>query len=131
MKSNFIIMKGFSLLELMVVVAIIGILAAIAYPSYKDYLNRSRRIDAQSIMLNIQSLQERFRVNNPAYGALADLGSIPSSEYYTFAVSGTSATAYTITATAKSGTSQANDTGCTFMTIDQDSTNNFPDCWKK
>lgn len=119
------------MIELMIVVVIIGILAAIAYPSYLDYLHHSRRIDAQSIMLNIQLLQERYRVNNPTYGSLADLGSIPSSEYYTFAVSGTSATDYTITATAKSGTSQANDTGCTFMTINQDSTKNFPDCWKK
>ena len=125
------IVRGLSLIELLIVIAIIALLAAIAYPSYKDYLHHSRRVDAQSIILNIQLLQERYRVNNPAYGALADLGSIPSSEYYTFAVSGTSATAYTITATAKSGTSQANDTGCTSMTIDQASTKTPADCWKK
>ena len=124
-------MKGYSLIELMVVVAIIGVLAAIAYPSYIDYIYRSRRIDAQSIILNIQLLQEKYRVNHPTYGALANLGSIPSSDYYTFAVSGTSATAYTITANAKSGTSQANDTGCTTMAIDQASTKSPAECWKK
>lgn len=86
-------MKGYSLVELMVVMAIIGILAAIAYLLYIDYVYRSRRIDAQSIILNIQLLQEKYRVNHPAYGAFANLGPIPSSEYYTFVVSVTSAIA--------------------------------------
>ena len=123
--------KGFSLIELMIVVAIITILATIAYPSYQGYILISRRTDAQSIMQDIQLLQEKYRVNNPAYGALADLGTVPLSEYYTLAISGTSATAYSITATAKSGTSQANDTACLSMSIDQASNRTPADCWKK
>lgn len=123
--------KGFSLIEVMIVVAIIAILASIAYPSYQGYIRSSHRTDAQSIMGDMQLLQEKYRVNHPTYGALADLGPIPPSEYYTFVVSGTSATAYTITANAKLGTSQANDSGCTTMAIDQGSTKSPPECWKK
>ena len=119
------------MIELIIVIAVMALLAAIAYPFYRDYLSRSRRIDAQSIMLNIQLLQEKYRVNNIVYGALADLGPIIPSEYYTFSVAGTSATTYTITAAAKSGTSQANDTGCTSMSIDQASNRTPADCWKK
>ena len=131
MKFNYFILKGFSLIELMIVVAVIALLAAIAYPSYRDYLQHSRRVDAQSVLLNIQLSQEKYRVNNPAYGALGDLDSTPYSEYYNFAVSGTSATAYNISATAKSGTSQANDTACLSMSIDQASNRTPADCWKK
>ena len=123
--------KGFSLVELIMVIAVIAILASMAFPLYESYFKNSRRTDAQSIMLDIQLTQERYRVNSPAYGTLADLGFMPSSEYYTFAVSGNSATTYTITATAMSGTTQANDTGCTSMSIDQASTRTPADCWKK
>ena len=122
--------RGFTLIELMIVVAVIGILATIAYPSYQDYIRKARRIDAQSVMLDIQLLQEKYRVNHVSYGSLTDLGSFPS-DYYTFAISGNTASAYTITATAKSGTSQASDTGCTSMTVNQASTKTPDTCWKK
>ena len=122
--------KGFTLIELMIVIAIIGILAAIAYPSYQDYIRKARRIDAQGVMLDIQLQQEKYRVNHVSYGSLTDLGSFPS-DYYTFAISGNTASAYTITATAKSGTSQASDTGCTSMAVNQASAKTPDSCWKK
>ena len=122
--------RGFTLIELMIVVAVIGILATIAYPSYQDYIRKARRIDAQSVMLDIQLLQEKYRVNHVSYGSLTDLGSFPS-DYYTFAISGNTASAYTITATAKSGTSQASDTGCTSMAVNQASAKTPDSCWKK
>jgi type IV pilus assembly protein PilE len=122
--------RGFTLIELMIVVAVIGILATIAYPSYQDSIRQARRIEAQSVMLDIQLLQEKYRVNHVSYGSLADLGSF-SSDYYTFAISGTTASAYTITATAKTGTSQVSDTGCSAMTLNQASAKTPDSCWKK
>jgi type IV pilus assembly protein PilE len=122
--------RGFTLIELMIVVAVIGILATIAYPSYQDYVRKARRIDAQGVMLDIQLQQEKYRVNHVSYGSLTDLGSFPS-DYYTYAISGNTASAYTITATAKSGTSQASDTGCTSMNLNQASARTPDSCWKK
>ncbi|MCC7276735.1 MAG: type IV pilin protein [Chromatiaceae bacterium] len=122
--------SGFTLIELMIVVGVIGILASIAYPSYLDYVRKARRVEGQGIMFNIQTLQEKHRVNNISYEAtLANLGSFPSADY-DFAISGASGTAYTITATAKGG--QAGDVGCTSMTLNQASVKTpTSGCWKK
>jgi type IV pilus assembly protein PilE len=122
--------SGFTLIELMIVVGVIGILASIAYPSYMDYVRKARRTEAQSLMLNMQLQQEKYRVNHAAYASLADLGAF-TSDYYTLTVPVNTALTYTITAVAKTGTSQASDTGCTTMTLNQASQKTEPGCWKK
>lgn len=114
--------QGMTLIEIMIVVVILGILAAVAYPSYLDYIQRSRRADAYDALLYVQTLQEKWRANNALYSAvLADIGfpgATSNEGFYTIAIAANpSGVAYTVTAAAVSGTSQASDTGCTTLTL--------------
>lgn len=71
-KSN---TAGFTLVELMIVIVIIGILAAIAYPSYQESISKARRIDGQAFLMGITNAQERFFTQNNRYTTnLTDLG---------------------------------------------------------
>ncbi|MDQ7956619.1 MAG: type IV pilin protein [Pseudomonadota bacterium] len=59
--------SGFTLIELMIVVAVIAILAAIAYPSYQEYVMRSRRVEGQALLNDAAARQERWRAQNGSY----------------------------------------------------------------
>lgn len=134
---------GFTLIELMIVVVVIGILAAIAYPSYQQYVNKGRRSDAKAALLNIQLEEEKWRANNTTYTAtLSNLGLTAVSgvyyspdSYYTLTVSNNTGTTYKATATYTGV--QTGDTDCKTLSIDQDgnktSTNSSnassSDCW--
>lgn len=61
--------SGFTLIEMMIVVAIAGILAAISYPSYRDYVERAGRADGKAKLLEIMQAQERFYSQNQTYTA--------------------------------------------------------------
>ncbi len=144
---------GFSLIELMVTVAIATILIAIAVPSYRYEVRKSRRTDAKTALLDLAGLEERyFSTNNGTYTAVAAnlgyTGTFPvtiGSGYYQVAaptvVAGTTTAVatYTVTATPVAGTDQANDTTCASFTVtntgsqtslnsaNQDTTST---CWK-
>lgn len=108
--------RGFTLIELMVAVLVIGILAAIALPAYQQYMFRSRRADATAALANLQQAQERYRANQQSYAdALATLGitsSVSPQGHYTIAITAAAATGYTLTATARSSSPQSRDTDC-------------------
>ncbi|GBG00963.1 hypothetical protein AZSI13_02900 [Azospira sp. I13] len=94
--------KGFSLMELMIVVAIIGILTAIALPSYKDYTRRARAAEATSQLASWSSRMEHYYLDNRNYGPGACGIAAPASTYYAFNCATTSAgQGFTLTATAQ------------------------------
>ena len=112
--------NGFTLIELMVVVAIIGVISAIAYPSYNSYMNKSRRADAKVGLQKLADKQERFYLQNNTYTSVftsAGLNTSTTSEegYYTFAVDSASVSGFSMTATAVG--IQANDIDCATLTL--------------
>ena len=91
---------GFTIIELMIVVMIVAILLAIAYPSYVQYVRKAKRGDAQQLLMNWSINQEIWRSNNTTYNGTDDLK--PSLDDYTFDVTlplGQEGTSYTLTAT--------------------------------
>ncbi len=119
--------RGFTLIELMVTVAIVSILATIAVASYSSQVQKSRRTDARSALLDLSGREEKLFSTTNAYSATpSDLGygavGTPwpisvGSGYYTVTVVIPTATSYTITATPIG--SQASDTACATLSLDQ------------
>ncbi len=128
--------KGFTLIELLVVLGIIAILATFAYPSYRDYVFRSKRSEAHNILLDIANRQERYYANNNQYapnlGALGFSTPLDSEHGYyrvTMNVPGAGGAAYSLTATAIN--EQAGDTHCATIGYDAlgQKTGTNADCW--
>jgi type IV pilus assembly protein PilE len=131
--------RGFTLIELMIVVGVIALLSMIALPSYMDSVRKSRRADAVAALSSVQQAQERWRANCPTYttaltspaasspasmcavGTGLGLSGTTSDGRYTITIPAATATSYTATATAVAGKGQTNDkalgVSCTPLTM--------------
>lgn len=132
---------GFTLLELLIAVAIIGVLATIAYPSYTQYIVRANRSAVQSFMYSVSNKQEQFMLDARKYGTKAELNMTVPTEVtgkYDWDVVPDMTTAppsYVITATPQ-GVQASRDTKCMTLTLNHlgvkthsGSAPSVSDCW--
>lgn len=114
--------RGFTLIELMITVVVVGILAAIAYPSYQTYMKKSRRSDAQQMMLAISVRQAQYLLDARAYTQELDADGLNmtrdgwacvdatcSNAYYAISVAAPGGTPPTYTITGTPSGQQADD----------------------
>ena len=122
---------GFTLVELIIVVAIISILASIAIPAYNGYVETSKRSDAQASLMALAIAQEKYRASNPTYttviGELNGVSSASESGYYALAVTAASGATFTATATPDGWTDSNGN--CSPMSINQDGPTGTLSCW--
>ncbi len=140
--------SGFSLTELLIAVAVSGILMAIAVPSYRDYVMRANRADATTALLRLASNQERFYLANNTYAGPDDLADAPPAGlgmpgtergfYELTIVSDDLRSGYTATATAAGG-GQENDDACVSFAVNErgqrsaenaEADENMDECWR-
>jgi len=141
---------GFTLIELMIVIVIVAIISAYAYPSYVQYIVNTKRTAATSVLLQIADRQQQFFMDSKTYTAdITNLGfpsdpleisddgrsmaSGDSSNVYSISLSNVTITTYTITATPLN-VQLSRDTDCGALTFDQSGAKgaggNVEDCWK-
>jgi type IV pilus assembly protein PilE len=112
--------RGFTLIELMIAVAIAGVLLSLALPSFNDTVRRGRRTDAADMVVGVLHAQERWRGLNPQYSSSLTALNQPGTSmggYYSLALSAATGTGYTLTASAVTGKGQEHDGSCATLTV--------------
>ncbi len=129
-------MRGVTLLELMIVVVIVGILTAIAFPNYRDFVTRAKRTEAKAILLEIAQNEERFYLQNNRYGTMAELGYadplITDTGSYSVTINAPDASNFTAIADYLKGDSEADK--CVSFNIDgrgKKGSGPYTDCWTR
>ncbi|WP_425457529.1 type IV pilin protein [Colwellia echini] len=125
---------GFTLVEVMITVGIVGILASIAYPSYTEYVTSSNRTEGQGELLRFANLQEQYFVDYRTY--TKDLKKLGESYtkidtahgHYEIEVASADGVTFVINATPK-GAQATNDSGCAPLTINQAGQKGPEGCW--
>jgi type IV pilus assembly protein PilE len=125
--------KGFTLVELMIVIAIVAILVGLALPSYTQFIRKANRGEAQQLLMNWANNQEIWRANHTDYAQDIDAElKAPTHDKYDFALPVRGPTTYTLTATP-STPDQLKDkehgTPCTALNLDQSNAKTPPQCW--
>ena len=129
--------RGFTTIELLIGLVVMGVLLALAFPSYQSSIRKSRRAEAFSALTAIQQAQERLRSNRETFATTLTaavtatppgLGWAPTATrttggYYDLTLSDINATRYVATATAVTGTSQDNDGACRVLAVRVDGGN--------
>ncbi|MCE9678014.1 prepilin-type N-terminal cleavage/methylation domain-containing protein [Shewanella sp. AS1] len=127
-------LKGFTLIEVMIVVAIIGILAAIAYPSYVDYITKSARSEGVAAVMRVANLQEQYYLDNRTYTTdmtKLGLGASPFvTEHGHYSISSTGGTNFTVTATAQGAQASRDSTCGTITMTSAGGKGPATECWK-
>jgi type IV pilus assembly protein PilE len=120
--------RGVTLIELVIVMIIVGILAAVAIPTYRQYVMRSQRSDAKDALLALATQQEKFYLQCNTYAtaiaAATNCGAgelqgtaVSKNGWYNLAIVGGNATSYTVSATAVAGENQFQDTACRSFSV--------------
>lgn len=114
---------GFTLIEVMCVLAVTGVLSSIVYPGFSRILHKARRSDAHLALMTLQMAQERHRSDHMAYGSLAELGlaSTTPAKHYTLSVDAVSESGFKARAVASG--MQASDTNCRHLQLSVDGLN--------
>lgn len=110
---------GFTLIEMMIVVVLISILAAVAIPNYQAQVRKARRTDAQVLLLETAQKLERCAAQFGAYNNAGCGVTAPAADHYTITIPTQTISSYVISATPISGSPQTKDTGCLTFTLNQ------------
>ena len=132
-------LRGITIIELMIVIVIIGIMASIAYPQYREFAARAKRTEAKSALLQIAQNQERFYLSNSTFtNDMQNLGFPDSSGFITdsesYSVSVTAANSNDFTAVATYQFDDAEKARCETFTITgggQRTSTPQTDCWSR